>query len=80
MLNQRGILRVPDFALPKTSTRTSRTVDYRFVDYRVIDGIREEVPSFYKKLTICLTALILGTGVGVITPLVTQALERWQYF
>ena len=80
MINQRGILRVPDFALPRTSTRSSRAVDYRLYDSLAADSIREEIPVFYKKLAVCIFAIAFGTGIGVITPIVTQALERWQYF
>jgi|GEM_PF-2011326 len=80
MINQRGILRVPDFALPRTSTRASHKLDYRLYDSLVADSIREEIPVFYKKLAVCVFAIAFGTGIGVITPIVTQALGHWQYF
>ena len=80
MINQRGITRVPEYLLPRTRTRSSQVVDYRYRGFVIVDDVREETPLFYKKVAVCLIALILGTGVGALTPLVTQTLESWFYF
>ena len=80
MINQRGILRAPEFVLPRTTDQSSRAVNYHRERIWTSEKVWLEIPMFYKKVVVCVTALVLGTGVGVMIPLVTQALERWQYF
>jgi len=75
MINQRGINKIPEFILPQTSIKSYRTIDYGLEDTRTVKDIWLEIPTFYKKLAVSITAMFLGTAVGVIAPYLTRLLE-----
>ena len=74
MINQRGIIRAPEFVLPRPTIKSSRTNHYRRVRTKTIGEVWYDIPIFYKSLVICVTTIVLGTAVGAITPWLTQAL------
>ena len=41
-----------------------------------IENVWLEIPTFYKKLAVSVAAMFLGAVIGVITPRLTQILER----
>lgn len=65
MISQRGINRIPEFILPPTAIKSSRT----------IKDVWLEIPMFYKKLVVSIIAIFLGAVSGAITPWLTQTLE-----